>query len=116
MEKIGYVVKNGFFEYMDQHHDFFDHLSVLSQEQLDHIFDTPDENELCDRAIQFFHNEEIYLDNHTVYYENKLKQTTYAMRIDSHQIHLTSQEGNPFIPFLQRIYRNLVLILKKEGM
>ncbi len=116
MEMIGYAVKNGFFEYMNKHHSFLDEISLLSREQLDSILDTPNEQELCERAIRFFHNEAIYLDDHTVYYENKLKQTTYAMRFDAYKIHFTPQESNPFIPFLQRIYRNFVLMIKKDAM
>lgn len=116
MEMIGYAVKNGFYEYMKQNHSFFDQLSALSDEQVGCMLDTPDEIELCERAIQFFHNEEIYLDNHTIYYENKLKQATYAMKIGSYQVFLTPQEGNPFVPFLQRIYRNFVIINKKDSL
>lgn len=116
MEMIGYAVKNGFIDPMNKHQDLFEQLFELPKEQLDSILDIPDEKELCERAVQFFHNEAIYLDHHTVYYENKLKQTTYAMRIDSYQILLSPQESNPFVPFLQRIYRNFVLIKKKDGM
>ena len=116
MEMIGYAVKDGFIDYLDKHHHFVDQLFELPKEQLDCILDIPDEKELCERAVQFFHNEAIYLDDHTVYYENKLKQTTYAMQFDAYKIHFTPQESNPFIPFLQRIYRNFVLMIKKDAM
>lgn len=116
MEMIGYAVKSGFYECMKQNHSFLDQLSKLSKEQIGCILDTPNENELCERAVQFFHNEAIYLDNHTIYYENKLIQATYAMTIDSYQIFLIPHDGNPFVPFLQRIYRNLVVIHKKESL
>ena len=102
MEMIGYAVKDGFIDYLDKHHHFVDQLFELPKEQLDCILDIPDEA--------------IYLDDHTVYYENKLKQTTYAMRFDAYKIHFTPQESNPFIPFLQRIYRNFVLMIKKDAM
>lgn len=116
MEMIGYVVKNGFFEYMNKHHNFLDQIPLIAKEQLDSILEIPNELELCERAIRFFHNEAIYLKDHTVYYENKLKQATYAMRIEDYQIYLTPHEGNPFVPFLQRIYRNFVIMKKKESM
>lgn len=116
MEMIGYAVKNEFAEYINKHNEFLDQLSVIPKEQLMCIVDAPDEEELCERAVQFFHNEAIYLENHTIYYENKLKQTIYEMRIDSYQIFLTPLDGNPFVPFLQRIYRNLVIKMKKDGM
>ncbi len=80
------------------------------------MIDLPNEQELCERAVQFFNNDAIYLKDHTIYYENKLKKATYSMRVDTYCIYLTPQEGNPFLPFLQRIFRNLVICTKKDDM
>ena len=104
MKSICYALKPGFADFIQSHPDLLNQLSTLSEEQCKALIQKPDEEELCQRAIHYFHNDDIYLSDHIIYYENALKKTIYTMQ----------SEDNPFLPFLRRIYRSFITCPQKD--
>jgi len=116
MEYYGYALQSGFFAFLEEHPDMLMQIAKLDEEQQQHMVLSLNEAELCERAIHYFNNETIYLKDHMIYYENSLKKTVYTMEVKSNVIVLRQYEDNPFIPFLQRIFRRFLILAKKEKM
>ena len=114
MKSICYALKAGFADFIQSHPDLLNQLSTLSEEQCKALIQKPDEEQLCERAIHYFHNDDIYLSDHIIYYENALKKTIYTMQCDSFCVTLSQSEDNPFLPFLRRIYRSFITCPQKD--
>lgn len=105
----GYALQQGFCDYLNQHPDVLSQLHEMSEEQQKQLVHLLNEEELRERAITYFNNENIYLKDHTLYYENTLRKTTYTMQVFPLHVTLSEKEGNPFLPFLQRIFRKFFI-------
>lgn len=116
MKTLCYALKPGFANYITAHPDLLNQLSSLSEEQCEALIQVPDEEELCQRAIHYFHNDDIYLSDHTIYYENTLKKTIYTMQCEPYCVILAQSEDNPFLPFLRRIFRSFITYPQKESL
>lgn len=114
MKTLCYAVKPGFAAFIEAHPGLLDQLSSLTEAQCKALIQFPDEEELCQRAVHYFHNDDIYLNEHIIYYENALKKTVYTMECDRFCMILPHSENNPFLPFLQRIFRSFVICPQKE--
>lgn len=111
---IGFAVKENFAPFLMTHPEILDHMLTMDAVQKQHMIEQFDEHELCDRAIHYFSNDEIYLENHKIFYQHPLRKVLYQMQIHLDYIEFDDQDGNPFLPFLQRIYRRFVLRDGKE--
>lgn len=105
----GYALQQGFSDYLNQHPEVLLQLQELSEEQQKQIVVPLNEDELRERAVTYFNNEQIYIKDHTLYYENSLRKITYTMQVTPLYVTLKEKEGNPFIPFLQRIFRKFFI-------
>lgn len=116
MAWIGFAVKENFAPFLMTHPEILDHMFTMEPAQKQHMIEQFDEQKLCDRAIHYFSNDEIYLENHKIYYQHPLRKVLYQIQIHSDFIEFDEQDGNPFLPFLQRIYRRFVVRDGKESM
>lgn len=109
-----YTVQEGFYSYAKQHPMMLRNITQLPREQQKQILQDIDEQLLCERAIQYFDCNDIYLKDHVLYYTNTLRSTTHTIRIDASSILVQDHEQNPFLPFLKRIFRSIVSINEKK--
>lgn len=116
MKTLCYALKPGFADFIKAHPSLLNRLSSLSEEQCKALIQIPNEEELCERAVHYFHNEDIYLSDHTIYYENALKKTIYTMQCEPFCMILTQSEDNPFLPFLHRIFRSFITCPQKDAL
>lgn len=116
MKMLCYAVQPGFAHVIAAHPTLLNDLDALSEEQCQALLKMPDEVELCERAIHYFHNDSIYLNDHTIYYENALKKMVYTIECDRFCMILSQPEDNPFLPFLRRIFRAFITCPQKESL
>lgn len=109
MKWIGYALQTGFYDYISLHPEVLRQLPVLSPKQQAQFVRHLDEEELRIRAITYFDNEAIYLEDHTLFYKHPLRNITYQINITPLYITLEQKEENPFYPFLKRVFRNFLI-------
>lgn len=114
MTLIGFAIKEPFASFLISHSDVLDQIQTMKDEQKQHMIEQFDEQELCKRAIHYFSNDEIYLEDHKICYHHPLRKVLYHITIHPNYIEIDDQEGNPFLPFLQRIFRRFVIRDRKE--
>lgn len=100
-----YVATQSSYAFLKERPSFFRYLASFQEKQKECFVQAMDEEELRQRAIQYFDDDTIFLENHELCYENKIRKTMYKIRIEPYHIILSEGEQNPFLPFLQRIYR-----------
>lgn len=110
MEMTVYALTTGFFEYVNSHPNFVKQIPRFSKEQQLKLLHEIDETQLCERAIAYFDSEQIYVKDHILCYENKLRSLIYKIKIDSFCVTIFDYKENPFLPFFKRIYREILLI------
>ncbi len=81
MACIGFAVKENFAPFLMTHPEILDHMLTMDAVQKQHMIEQFDEHELCDRAIHYFSNDEIYLENHKIFYQHPLRKVLYQMQI-----------------------------------
>lgn len=109
MEMTMYALQENFAAYVMKHPTLLQHIDTMALKQKQQLIQLMDEKDLLQRAITYFDNDAIYLENHTLYYENNLCKRMYRIRIDGNAIIIYEQETNPFFPFLKRIFRKNIL-------
>lgn len=115
MELTVYALQKGFSSYLHTHPEFVEHMDAFSMEQQQKFVLPIQEEELMERAITYFDDPSIYLEDHTLYYAHPLRNTTYKIKVEDISITVYEQDGNPFFPFLKRIFREIVTCTKKAG-
>lgn len=108
MERTVYAIQKEFSSYLQKHPAFLACIKEFSLEQQKKFLLPIQEEEIKERAIAYFDEPSIYLKDHTLYYEHPLRAVTYKIKIEALCITIYEQEGNPFFPFLKRIYRELL--------
>ena len=108
MELYAIAPKDSFLSYVQEHPSFLRYVLEFDERQKNEFVMRFHEEELVERAIAFFDSEDIYVKDHILFYENKLRSITYKIRIESHHIVVYDSVHNPFLPFLSRIYRKFL--------
>lgn len=108
MEVTVYALQKGFSSYLNIHPEFVEYMDEFPLEQQEKFVLLMQEEEIKERAIAYFDDPTIYLQDHILYYENTLRSTTYKIKVESTCIRVYEQEVNPFFPFLKRIFRELL--------
>lgn len=112
MELTVYALQKGFSSFLNTHPEFVAHMDKFPLEQQEKFVQLMQEEEIKERAIAYFDDPHIYLKDHTLYYENSLRSMTYKIKVETNCIRVYEQEGNPFFPFLKRIFRELLTCSK----
>ncbi len=114
MKVYAYVLQPNFFSYLSKHCDLLAQLHDMDEAQRMKLICMLDEKELWQRAVSYFNDEHMELREHTIYYTHSLKKTIYTMEVETERIILKECDDNPFIPFLYRVFRTLLICDEKE--
>lgn len=106
-----YIVKKDFYAYLRKHPTLLQRVDDMDQQQASRILVSLEETTLQERCRQYFEDEHIYLENHILHYEHKLRQRLYKIKIDEARITIYDSEQNPLFPFLKRLYREQLTIM-----
>ena len=114
MDYYGYALCPAFYTYIAAHPSLLSELNHIKEEQRYHLIYPFDCEELWKRAVSYFDDTQMELREQALFYENSLKKTVYTMKIEPYRLIVNQAADNPFIPFLQRIYRTLYLCKASE--
>ena len=104
-----YMLQENFAFYIMNYPTLLQRIDMLSEKQKQQILISIDEEEILKRTRTYFENDAIFLQNHTLYYENTICQKMFQIRFDGNAIIIYDYEKNPFYPFLKRIYRKNII-------